>query len=140
MIFVLEITDTPDLDTHVNFYTCLNGLDIHFNKSDYSKSASAAGDWVNCIRFVLNDIQCWFGPSVSGRMASDCVPFLGPITMQLELGYNVLEMEIFSAVNLGSFCVSVNRGLVDLFHRMNEFIGNSLEMKKVNHFKVYKIF
>jgi hypothetical protein len=152
IIFLLEICDTQDLSKHINFYACLNSINVYLNRSnellsnnrntsilkEYFVKSELKKNAVNCARVVLNDFQCRF--HYNKHESGDFMPFFGPVTLKLDLSHNSFENELYSVVCVDSFSLTINKYLVNVITRMIHYISQHLSpmVRKTKNFHLFQ--
>ena len=124
LIIIIECIDIPKADNYLNFSTCIKSLKIHLNQRHESladiNDLRVLPNGVNCINFKINDLQCSFNRN--GPVVSERLPFFGPVTINLELTYNIEVNEAHVLVNVGSTSFTMNKSLVECINQIQEFI------------------
>lgn len=92
-------------------------------------------DSINCVNFKLNGLQCRF--YLGNQVENLFVPFFGPLTLRMDLSYNVAENEVFSVMDIGSFNVTANKRLIESITRMQKFLSSNFGNSQVKYILLF---
>ena len=129
LVFVFEITDTDQ--SSIQFHSSLTGVSVFLSKTDdvhsnidetvnsslllkyfQGNKVEVNRNTINRLVCSLNDFQCKF----QSMRASQ--PFMGPVTIKVEMTQNLNYADANFFVNIGSFSIIMNQNLMRLIARM----------------------
>jgi len=113
-----------EMEPVTSFSLCLNALSLRLSSQTEA----------NLINFSLEDLQARFSQmDLNERnLIADCSQLFGPFTVNLELGHNPSENEIYLAVDLGSININFSSRLLEMTRKLVEFVVKAVGVNEGN--------